>query len=199
MTGMPASVGGVAPPGRSPAVSCARMISASTPWAIRPSISASCLVDDDLRVGRDIGGTGGIERGLDRGFVGLPALFLEVRPADADFQVGAKGGRCRGQGRHGDRGEQKRLVHVLSSHGIAGSHFRHGALRRRHLRWNSTNCQFMSVAIFFAENLLALTALHAAPSRHGRGWPAGASPAPGRAAHRGRTAPSRHSRRIPPR
>jgi hypothetical protein len=54
-----------------------------------------------LRIGRDIGGARSIERGLDGGFVGLPALFLEVRPADPDGQILGK--RAGGKGQAGQR------------------------------------------------------------------------------------------------
>ena len=40
-----------------------------------------------LRIGADIFRTGSVQRGLDRGLVCFPALFLEVRPAHADGDI----------------------------------------------------------------------------------------------------------------
>ena len=59
-----------------------------------------------LRIGRNIGGTGGFQRRLDRGFVGLPALFLEIRPGNADRLR-----KCRGGAASQQSGGEKSLFH----------------------------------------------------------------------------------------
>ena len=41
-----------------------------------------------LRISREIGGAGSFQRSLDRRLVRLPALFLEIRPTDADDCLG---------------------------------------------------------------------------------------------------------------
>lgn len=53
------------------------------------------------------------ERPLHRGFVGLPALFVDVRAARADFQV-----VCRGQARNRNRCAQKGTLRSSSPPGI---------------------------------------------------------------------------------
>ena len=57
------------------------------------------LLGRRLGVGRDVLGAGGVERRLDRRFVGLPALFLEVVPGHAD-----DGLRRRSRGRQDEPG-----------------------------------------------------------------------------------------------
>ena len=94
------------------------------------------LLGGPARVGTDVLGAEFFELRLDRRLVGLPALFLEVRPGDADDGLG--GGRERYGGEDdGDRGVEDSHGWLLSSRssiapGDAGT--RYWPLGRRPLR-----------------------------------------------------------------
>src|SRR5579859_1314171 len=71
-----------------------------------------------LRVGTDIAGAALVESGLDRGLVGLPAFFLEIRPADADHDLlvgrrGRFGARQHGAGKR--QAEESRAENMVAS------------------------------------------------------------------------------------
>ena len=71
----------------------ARMMSTFAPLEMRLSTSVSCLVGEPCASAEMYLAPCAVERLLDRGLVGLPALFLEVRPGDADrhsFAIAAK-------------------------------------------------------------------------------------------------------------
>ena len=85
----------------------ARMTSTFAPLEIRLSTSVSCLVGEPCASAEMYFAPCGLERLLDRRLVGLPALFLEVRPRDADSHVL----RHRGERRQAHGGEQRRPQH----------------------------------------------------------------------------------------